>query len=277
MKRFRTLAAGIFALLAVSFASAQTIVVLASPVGGKVLAIDATAAASPAEHVPVVMQDYVNTPNQRWVLHSAGGGKYYIYNTEDGRALESTYTPLHAGDLDWGNINYMWRFGPAVAPAGRVITSASTGMAVAGTADSWTGLTAENAPVLQIQRGSAPDSRLESWFAIPVNSVPNCQSLSGSVYESELFGVSAWGVRNALKVIAWVTPVGAGADSAFSVELFFGGFGDYWTWSTGPNSVYQRSAGGYDVDAYALGADSQWHYLGSTQLHSNIIAPPPRP
>ena len=271
MKLFRTLAAGITMLLAVSFASAQTIVVLASTLSHKVLTIDSTAT---DQRVPVVQADYVNTPNQRWTLHSAGGGKYYIYNTADGRALEATTSveneALYASDLNWEDGHQMWRFS-FTGLGERAITSAFNGLAIATDGNNWW---EENAPVIQTRSGNA----LTGWLVVPVHSVPSCGAFTAEGHDG-LGYIHLARVRNALRVGFWTWSEPNGQGTAIWREAIYIPSTDTWEYAgvevESPTDVSVT----YRVDAYGLGADNQWRYFGTTsQIFTprTRILPPPR-
>ncbi len=272
MKRFRTIAAGITSLLAVSFATAQTLVVIASPISHKVLTIDST---STAQYVPVVQADYVNTPNQRWTLHLAGSGKYYIYNTADGRALEATTTaentPLYATGLKYDDLHQMWRFGPGHGPGDRAITSAFNGLTL--TPD-WNNVEVENAPVLQTRSGNV----LNNWFVIPVNSVPNCRGVTAAVNNSStVLSVAFSRVRNAIKVGVWIYPQDSGRGAPVWFETEFYDVSDSWNLVVDTYPALPSGDTFYSIDGYAIGADNQWHYIGSSSVMVGPRVQPPRP
>ncbi|MBK9990811.1 MAG: RICIN domain-containing protein [Verrucomicrobia bacterium] len=278
MKRIRILAAGIISLLAASFASAQTMVVIVQvPMGapkvagvGKVLTIDAT---STAQRVPVVLADYVNTPNQRWTLQTAGGGKYFIYNTADGRAIEATTTdenaPLYAADLNWEDAQQMWRFAPAWGIADRKITSAFNGLCLTHgylKPD-------EYAPVSQSSR----DVVATGWLVVPVHSVPNFGTFATSLgsYNSDPnwknLGFRLKRVRNVLRVGFWIWTDSGGPEAAVWEDAKCYAPWDEWQHfflvDTGTRETYH-------ADAYALGADNEWHYFSST---SQVVGQPVQP
>ncbi|MBK9991152.1 MAG: RICIN domain-containing protein [Verrucomicrobia bacterium] len=267
MKIFRTLAAGIISLLAASLTSAQTIVVIASSDSSKVLTIDAT---STSQSVPVFQADYYNSPNQRWTLQSAGGGKYYIYNTADGRALESTNTdlnaPLYASDLNWGDTHQMWRFASGYGVADRLITSAFSGLNVNIDIANREG---ENAPA---SLGSN-DTLRTTWIVVPVHSVPNSGPLTSALgTTTDNADIRLGRVRNALRVGFWAWSEADPQGTAIWCTGFFLPQWDMWVSNI---TVAAGSRDNYLIDAYALGADYEWHYLSSTsQIFGQRVQPP---
>jgi hypothetical protein len=275
MKLPSILAAGILSLLALPSASAQTIVVIEQTNTHKVLTIDST---STAEHVPLVMADYVNTPNQRWTLHSAGGGKYYIYNTADGRALEATTfdenAQLYATNLNWGDTSQMWRFTQGFGIADKRIASAFNGLSL--TIDQLNTRQA-NPPVIQTTKGHPGDM----WVIVPVHTQPSCSAVTAKVGLVSIGGVdrddyrnlavNAEKVRNAIRVGFWIWNELDPANTTAWQEASFDPRWDQWG-----NDVLVPSepASNYRIDAYALGADNEWHYLGST---SQVVGQPLQP
>lgn len=271
MKRFRTLAAGITSLLAVSFASAQTMVVLASPLSHKVLTADSS---STAQYAPVVQADYVDAPNQHWTLLSAGGGKYRIYNNGDGRNLEATTnaenTPIYTANEKPDDVRQMWRFGPGDGAADRAITSAFNGLTATTDANSWW---AENAPVIQTRSANV----VNNWLVIPVNSVPNCRGVATDVnIAGTTLDVQLQRVRNALRVVVAIYPQDSSQGAPVWRETAFNGEGDSWDVSVDTASELPVTEAVYYVDGYATGADNQWHYLGSTLVVVGRRTPPGR-
>jgi hypothetical protein len=116
-----------------------------------------------------------------------------------------------------------------------------------------------------------------------VNSVPSCGAFTTALGKVSIggiprddyknFAITLNQVRNALRVGFWVRNEQDGQDAAVWCEADFLPKWDGWDYNL---LISAGTSGTYLVDAYALGADNEWHYLNSTAQVVGQPLPVPR-
>ncbi len=259
MKPIRLLLAAITVLAALSHATAQTLVVLASKQSHKVLTSDTGATA--------VLRDFSGADNQYWTLHYAGGGAYYIYGAANGMALTSSSTtpdsPIALAPLSWGNLSQMWDFS-TVASTEKRLFSINTGMALTPT---WRHYATEGGPVLQANLEQANPN----WLIVPLQQQPTSGAIGSDTGHNESI-VWVNEVRNALRVVFYVCSDADGQHVEYWHEGVVNATADSWDFDRVRIPAHLGSQLTYEVHAFALGADNQWTYLSSSTLVFPAVA-----